>query len=102
MGENATYYQDIDFQVEKRLAKDTKLNLMYMYQRYNQTLLEDMEECLIRISLWQMSNKSLRLTQHCVWKGSILHRKMAIKIGCLDWLSCRVAAALDVHIERPL
>ena len=37
---DATYYQDIDFQVEKRLAKDTKLNLMYMYQRYNQTLLE--------------------------------------------------------------
>ena len=35
-----TYYQDIDFQVGKRLAKDTKLNLMYMYQRYNQTLLE--------------------------------------------------------------
>ena len=37
---DATYYQDVDFQVEKRLAKDTKLNLMYMYQRYNQTLLE--------------------------------------------------------------
>ena len=35
-----TYYQDVDFQLEKRLAKDTKLNLMYMYQRYNQTLLE--------------------------------------------------------------
>ena len=37
---DATYYQDVDFQVEKRLAKDTKLNLMYMFQRYNQTLLE--------------------------------------------------------------
>lgn len=37
---DATYYQDIDIQLEKRLAKDTKLNLMYMYQRYNQTLLE--------------------------------------------------------------
>ncbi|ERJ79259.1 hypothetical protein J5A56_03720 [Prevotella melaninogenica] len=37
---DATYYQDVDFQVEKRLAKDTKLNLMYMYQRYNQMLLE--------------------------------------------------------------
>ena len=37
---DATYYQDIDIQVEKRLAKDTRLNLMYMYQRYNQTLLE--------------------------------------------------------------
>ena len=37
---DATYYQDVDFQVEKRLCKETKLNLMYMYQRYNQTLLE--------------------------------------------------------------
>lgn len=37
---DATYYQDIDVQLEKRFAKDTKLNLMYMYQRYNQMLLE--------------------------------------------------------------
>ena len=37
---DATYYQDIDILLEKRLAKDTKLNLMYMYQRYNQLLLE--------------------------------------------------------------
>ena len=37
---DATYYQDVDFQLEKRLCKETKLNLMYMYQRYNQTLLE--------------------------------------------------------------
>ena len=36
----STYYQDIDVQLEKRLSKDTKLNLMYMNQRYNQTLLE--------------------------------------------------------------
>ena len=33
----STYYQDIDVQLEKRLGKDTKLNLMYMNQRYNQT-----------------------------------------------------------------
>ena len=36
----STYYQDMDVQLEKRLCKDTKLNLMYMDQRYNQTLLE--------------------------------------------------------------
>lgn len=36
----STYYQDIDVQLEKRLGKDTKLNFMYMNQRYNQTLLE--------------------------------------------------------------
>lgn len=35
-----TYYQDIDVQLEKRLGKDTKLNLMYMNQRYNQTVIE--------------------------------------------------------------
>ena len=36
----STYYQDIDVQLEKHLGKDTKLNFMYMNQRYNQTLLE--------------------------------------------------------------
>lgn len=36
----STCYQDMDVQLEKRLCKDTKLNLMYMNQRYNQTLLE--------------------------------------------------------------
>lgn len=36
----STYYQDIDVQLEKRLSKDTKLNLMYMNQRYNQTVIE--------------------------------------------------------------
>ncbi|QUB72125.1 hypothetical protein J4864_08265 [Prevotella multiformis] len=36
----STYYQDMDVQLEKRLCKDTKLNLMYMNQRYNQPLLE--------------------------------------------------------------
>lgn len=36
----STYYQDIDVQLEKRLGKDTKLNLMYMNQRYNQTVIE--------------------------------------------------------------
>ena len=36
----STYYQDVDVQLEKRLGKDTKLNLMYMNQRYNQTVIE--------------------------------------------------------------
>lgn len=36
----STYYQDIDVQVEKRLCQDTRLNLMYMNQRYNQTVIE--------------------------------------------------------------
>lgn len=35
-----TYYQDINVQVEKKLTKNFKLNLMYMNQRYNKTIVE--------------------------------------------------------------
>ncbi len=35
-----TYYQDLNIQVTRRLTKDLKLNLMYMNQRYNKTVIE--------------------------------------------------------------
>ena len=35
-----TYYQDINIQVEKRVSKPLKLNLMYMNQIYNKTVVE--------------------------------------------------------------
>lgn len=35
-----TYYQDINIQIEKKLTKQFKLNLMYMNQRYNKTVVE--------------------------------------------------------------
>lgn len=35
-----TYYQDLNVQVDKRLSRDFKLNLMYMNQRYNKTIVE--------------------------------------------------------------
>ncbi|MBO4819884.1 MAG: hypothetical protein J5548_00250 [Prevotella sp.] len=34
------YYQDFDIQVDKRITKDFKLNLMYMNQFYNKTVIE--------------------------------------------------------------
>ena len=34
------YYQDVNVQVEKKLSRRFKLNLMYMNQRYNQTIVE--------------------------------------------------------------
>ncbi len=34
------YYQDINLQVEKKVTADFNLNLMYMYQRYNQKVIE--------------------------------------------------------------
>lgn len=35
-----TYYQDINVQIEKKLTRNFKLNLMYMNQRYNKTVVE--------------------------------------------------------------
>ncbi len=35
-----TYYQDIDVQIEKRFTRDFILNLMYMNERYNMTVIE--------------------------------------------------------------
>ena len=35
-----TYYQDLNVQLDKKLTADWKLNLMYMYQRYNKTAVE--------------------------------------------------------------
>ena len=35
-----TYYQDINSQLEKKLSRAVKLNLMYMNQRYNKTAVE--------------------------------------------------------------
>ncbi len=38
---NKVYYQDINLNVEKKLTRSFKLNLMYMNQRYNKTVVED-------------------------------------------------------------
>ena len=35
-----TYYQDINVQLERKFTKQFKLNLMYMNQKYNQTVME--------------------------------------------------------------
>ena len=35
-----TYYQDIDVQLTRKMSKSFKLSLMYMNQRYNQTVVE--------------------------------------------------------------
>lgn len=37
---NQTYYQDFNIQLEKRLTRDFKMNLLYMNQIYNMTVIE--------------------------------------------------------------
>lgn len=37
---NGTYYQDLNIQIDKKLSRSFKLNLMYMNQLYNKTVVE--------------------------------------------------------------
>ena len=37
---NETYYQDLNIQVSRRMSRDFRLNLMYMNQRYNKSVVE--------------------------------------------------------------
>lgn len=37
---NDTYYQDLNIQISRRMTRDFRLNLMYMNQRYNKSVVE--------------------------------------------------------------
>jgi hypothetical protein len=39
-GMGHTYYQDFNVQLEKKFTRDVQINFMYMYQRYNKTVVE--------------------------------------------------------------
>jgi hypothetical protein len=41
------YYQDLDIQLQRKMSKSLKLNLMYMNQRYNQAVIEGHGEPMI-------------------------------------------------------
>jgi len=62
-----TYYQDIDVLIEKRVTSDFRLNLMYMNQRYNKTIVEG-EGGMIRSNIFIADGRyqfSPRTTLRC-------------------------------------
>lgn len=70
-----TYYQDIDVQLSRKLSKIFKLNLMYMNQRYNKTVIEG-EGGMVRSNiciadgLFQIAPKvKLRTELQYLWTG---------------------------------
>ena len=67
------YYQDINVQMEKKLSKSFKLNLMYMNQRYDKTVIEG-EGGMIKSNIavaegkYQINNKfTLRSELQYLW-----------------------------------
>ena len=45
------YYQDINVQMEKKVSKEFKLNLMYMNQRYDKTVIEGGEGGVVKTNV---------------------------------------------------
>ncbi len=52
-----TYYQDVNVQLDKKVTRDFKLNAMYSYQRYNQSVVEGEGEKAIKSHIFVVEAK---------------------------------------------
>ena len=77
-----TYYTDINVQLDKRVTRDFQLNAMYMFQKYNQLVIEGHGEMInshiiVAEGKWKINKKfTLRM------EGQYLHTQQDKK----DWL----------------
>lgn len=77
-----TYYQDFNVQIEKKLSRSVKLNLMYMNQRYNKTAVEGeggmvCSNIAVADVRWNMARK-------CTLRGEVQYLATPDDQG--DWL----------------
>lgn len=77
-----TYYQDLNVQVEKRLSKAFLLNLMYMNQFYNKTVVEG-EGGMIHSDIFVVEGK-YRINKKLTLRGELQYLSTADDQG--DWL----------------
>lgn len=80
--EGTTYYQDIDVQLSRRLGKDFKLNLMYMNQRYNKTVIEG-EGGMVRSNIF-IADGLFQLSPRVRLRSELQYLQTADDQG--DWL----------------
>lgn len=77
-----TYYQDLNVQVEKRLSRSFLLNLMYMNQFYNKTIVEG-EGGMIHSNIFVAEGK-YRINKKITLRGELQYLTTADDQG--DWL----------------
>ena len=80
--EGTTYYQDIDVQLSRRLGKDFKLDLMYMNQRYNKTVIEG-EGGMVRSNIF-IADGLFQLSPRVRLRSELQYLQTADDQG--DWL----------------
>lgn len=79
---DATYYQDINVQIEKKMSKSMKLNLMYMNQFYNKTALQG-EGGMIHSDIF-VADAKYRFNNSLTLRGEVQYLNTKDDQG--DWL----------------
>lgn len=91
--QGVTYYQDIDVQLSRKLSKSIKLNLMYMNQRYNKTVIEG-SGGMIRSNIF-IADGLFQLAPKVKLRSELQYLKTADDQG--DWLFGLLELSLAPH-----
>ena len=89
----STYYQEVNLQLEKQLSHDTKINLMYMNQLYNKTVVEG-EGGMLRSHIFVADVKQ-KLTPKLTLRTEAQYLRSKDKNG--DWLFGLAELSLSPH-----
>lgn len=88
-----TYYQDLDVQLEHRFNRDFKLNLLYMNQFYNKTVVEG-EGGMIHSDI-MVADALFRLSRHTNLRTEVQY--LATRDDEKDWLFGLAELSLAPH-----
>ena len=88
-----TYYQDLNVQLSRRMTKDFKLNLMYMNQRYNKTVIEG-EGGMIHSNIF-VADGMFQLAPKTKLRGELQYLQTKQDQG--DWVYGLVELSLAPH-----
>ena len=89
-----TYYQDLDIQLTRKLSKDFKLNVMYMNQRYNMTVIEGGEGGMVNSNIFVADGK-YQLTSKTSLRSELQYLATAGDQG--DWAFGLLELSLAPH-----
>lgn len=89
-----TYYQDFNFQLDKKVSKNFKLNLMYMNQRYNQSIVEG-HGGMINSNIFVAEGK-YQFSSKCTLRGEFQYLTTKHESG--DWVYGLLELSVLPHI----
>ncbi len=88
-----TYYQDLNFQVDKRLSRSFVLHLMYMNQFYNKTIVEG-EGGMVHSDIYVAEGK-YRFNKRYTLRGELQYLNTAEDEG--DWMFGLLELSVSPH-----